>query len=209
MEKRILKILVNFYANISEGSVNSLIGFLTQQIAQQTPEAQISEIIMQISSSGGSSDHGLLAYNFLKQITIPKTTIGMGNVDSAAVMLFCAGDKRLAMPGCRFVLHQARLTLSGSGEFSPSKLTEIAKMGSRITSDYSAVIANVTEKPQQLISKKVNVGTVMSSEEAKKLGLVTHISSEPYLSEMRGLAIALINNPVNVPAPQPNSQLTP
>jgi ATP-dependent protease ClpP protease subunit len=101
-----MKLLINFYANVSEGSINDLIKFVTIKLAQQNPEKPIDEIIIQISSSGGSSDHGLLAYNFLKQISIPKTTIGMGNVDSAAVMIFSAGQKRLSATSCRFVLHE-------------------------------------------------------------------------------------------------------
>ena len=59
-----MKILVNFYANVSEGSVNELIKFITVKLTQQNPTKPIDEIIIQISSSGGSSDHGLLAYNF-------------------------------------------------------------------------------------------------------------------------------------------------
>src|SRR3989338_1039698 len=121
-----MKALINLYAGVSEKTVNDLINFVTQQIAIQTVENPYDELIIQISSSGGSSDHGLLAYNFLKQIGIKKTTIGMGNVDSAAVMLFCAGDKRIAMPSCRFVLHEARATING--EFNGTKLKEISKL---------------------------------------------------------------------------------
>src|SRR3989344_5452787 len=139
---KFMKILVNFYANVTEQSVNNLILFVTQQLAQQNPQKVYDELIIQISSSGGSSDHGLLAYNFLKQISIKKTTIGMGNVDSAAIMIFAAGDKRLAMPSCRFVLHEAIATING--QFSPSKLNEMARLIKRITDDYSEVVSNVT-----------------------------------------------------------------
>jgi ATP-dependent Clp protease protease subunit len=188
-----MKLLINFYANVTEKSVNDLIMFLTQSLAQQNSEKPYDELIIQISSSGGSSDHGLLAFNFLKQIQIPKTTIGMGNVDSAAIMLFCAGDKRMTMPSCRFVLHQALLNING--QFDSKKLTELGNMTKRITDDYASVIHKTTNQKKVNVVKKINEGTVLSSNEAQDFGLVTEIIDKPYLSEMRDLNILLIQNP--------------
>jgi ATP-dependent Clp protease protease subunit len=196
-----MKILVNFYANVSEASVNNLIKFVTAQLAQQNPQKPFDELIIQISSSGGSSDHGLLAYNFLKQISVPKTTIGMGNVDSAAIMIFCAGDKRIAMPSCRFVLHEAIATLKG--QFTSTKLGEMARLVQRITDDYGDVVAKVVSGDKKKILKDVREGSVLSSEEARKLGLVTEILETAYLSEMKDLAILLINNPNQASNQQP------
>ncbi|MBI2013815.1 MAG: ATP-dependent Clp protease proteolytic subunit [Candidatus Colwellbacteria bacterium] len=199
-----MKLLINFYANVSEGSVNDLIKFITIKLAQQNPEKPINEIILQISSSGGSSDHGLLAYNFLRQINISKTTIGMGNVDSAAVMMFCAGQRRIAAPSCRFVLHEAIATLNG--QFNPTKLSEMAKLIQRITDDYSEVISKVTGKKKSIVNKEVHGGAVLSSEEAEKFGLVTDIIDGAYLKDTKDLDILLINNPVQSKLQQPNSQ---
>ncbi|AHB40175.1 TPA: hypothetical protein DHW62_00185 [candidate division WWE3 bacterium] len=187
-----MKMLINFYANVSEQSVNNLIVFITDRLAHQDTNNPFDELIIQISSSGGSSDHGLLAYNFLRQTNIPKTIIGMGNVDSAALMIYCAGDKRLSTPSCRFVLHEARATING--EFGKSKLYELAKLIRRITDDYSEVVTKVTGKSRKFIRSKVNKGTVLSADEAKRVGLVDEITDKPY-SEMKDLAIFIINNP--------------
>jgi ATP-dependent Clp protease protease subunit len=199
-----MKILVNFYANVTEKSVNDLIMFLTQAIARQNPQKPYDEIILQISSSGGSSDHGLLAFNFLKQIQIPKTTIGMGNVDSAAIMLFCSGDKRLTMPSCRFVLHQAMMNI-GNGQFDSKKLTELGNITKRITEDYSSVVQKTSGQKAVTVTKKINDGTVLSSSEAKNFKLVTEIIDKPYLLDMKDLNILLIQNPQIIP-PQQNNQ---
>lgn len=188
-----MKLLINFYANVTEKSVNDLIMFLTQSLAKQNPQNPYDELIVQISSSGGSSDHGLLAFNFLKQIQIPKTTIGMGNVDSAAIMLFCAGDKRITMPSCRFVLHQALMNING--QFDSKKLTELGNLTKRITDDYASVIHKTTNQKKKNVSKKISDGTVLSSSEALSFGLVTEVVDKPYLSEMKDLNILLIQNP--------------
>lgn len=190
-----MKILINFYASVSEKSINDLITFITQQTVAWMPNSSnpLEEIIIQISSSGGSSDHGLLAYNYLKQLNIPKTTIGMWNVDSAAVMIFAAGDKRLTMPSCRFLLHEAITTVSGN--FNWTKLHEIANLNERITTDYCKVVSKVTGKTLNTVSKKVKDGQVMSSDEAKNYGLIQDVLTGPYLTDLSWLNILMINNP--------------
>jgi ATP-dependent Clp protease protease subunit len=200
-----MKALINFYASVSEESVNNLIGFMTQQtvLGIQHKENPLDEVIIQISSSGGSSDHGLLAYNYLKQLNIPKITIGMGNVDSAAVMIFAAGDKRLTMPSCRFLLHEAVTNIGGS--FNGTKLHEIAYLNERITKDYCEVISKVTSKPLKTVQKKVKDGQVMSSVEAKEYGLVQEILENPYLTNLNGLNILMINNPSRPVSQKPNN----
>ena len=200
-----MKVLINFYAAVNESTVNNLINFLTQQIHLASQNKQtIEEIIIQISSSGGSSDHGLLAYNYLKQLGIPKTTIGMGNVDSAAVMIYSAGDKRLAMPSCRFLLHEALTTVQGI--FNGTKLHEIANLNERITRDYCNVVSGVTGHGLKDVEKKVKSGQVISSEEAVKYKLVQEIQEEPYLTAVEGLNTLMINNPQKTAAPTPNKQ---
>jgi ATP-dependent Clp protease, protease subunit len=191
-----MKALINFYAEVSEQNVNNLINFITQQqMAAQQQGTPLEEIIIQISSNGGSSDHGLLAYNYLNQLNIPKTTIGMGNVDSAAVMIFCAGAKRLAMPSCRFTLHEAQTTII-QGTFNGTKLHEIADLNQRITNDYCRVIANNTGRDLVSVEKEVAKGSVMSTDEAITYKLITGIQNTPYLSDMNNLNIMTINNPV-------------
>lgn len=189
-----MKILINFYAEVSEKSINDLIGFITQQtvVGMQNPDNILDEIIIQISSSGGSSDHGLLAYNYLSQLNIPKTTIGMGNVDSAAVMIFLAGDKRLAMPNCRFLLHEAITNVNGS--FNDTKLHEIANLNERITQDYCRVISKVTDNKLTDVKAKVKKGQVMSSEDAKNYNIIEGLLEKPYLQDLKGLNILMINN---------------
>lgn len=197
-----MKVLINFYAAVSEGTVNNLINSITQQISisSKNTDDPLEEVIIQISSSGGSSDHGLLAYNYLKQLSIPKTTIGMGNVDSAAVMIFAAGDKRFAVPNCRFLFHQALSPVGGM--YNATKLREFAKLNERITKDYCKVIAKVSEKQLRVVEKEVKEGHVMSSDEAKRYNFVQEIQEQPYLTDLEGVGILMINNPIKKTAAQ-------
>ena len=97
------------------------------------------------------------------------------------------------MPSCRFVLHQALMNING--QFDSKKLTELGNMTKRITDDYASVVHKTTNQKKTNVTKKINDGTVLSSNEAQDFGLVTEIISEPYLSEMKDLNILLIQNP--------------
>lgn len=204
-----MKVLINFYASINEASINAVINFINGEMhkAIKNPTNPLEEIVIQLSSTGGSSDHGLLAFNYLKQINIPKTLIGMANVDSAAVLLFAAGDKRLAMASCRFTLHEALTNLSGT--FTGKKLHEIAYLNERITDDYCQTIHHVAGKNLRTIRTNVREGKVLSSEEAKSYGLVTEIVDSPYITSLEGLNILTVNNPQpNVIQPGQNHTIT-
>lgn len=198
-----MKILVNFYANVTEQTVNTMITSIVQLLASQNPadpNTNIDEIILQISSSWWSSDHGLLAYNFLKQQSIKKTTIGMWSVDSAAVMLYCSWDERIAMESCRFVLHEARATINW--ELSISKMLEMWKLLQRITDDYTKVVLKTTGKNNKQLKVKIAKWTVLSAEEAKKIWIVKSITNDPYIKEMKGFHIIHIVNPQQIIQPQ-------
>ena len=190
-----MKILVNFFANVNEKSVNDLIGFVTQNVFaaqnQKLPLIEL-ELVIQIASSGGSSDHGLLAYNYLKQLNIKKTTINMGNVDSAAVMIFCAGDQRYTTETSRFTLHGSITTLQGA--FNGEKLYEIADLNKRITDDYIKVVHQVTGQKISKLTKDIKAGSVIDASMAVKLKLATEMINEPYIKTTDGVNAIIINN---------------
>jgi len=200
-----MQLLVNFYANVLDTTISDFIRLVTQISAQQSQKGKpIDEIVLQISSSGGSSDHGLLAYNFLKQSGLKITTIGMGNVDSAAIMLFCTGTTRISVPSCRFLIHEATATIQGI--FNANKLKEIVKVTERINDDYCTVIASVCNKKLTQVKSDVMKSTVMSSESASKYGLVNIITEEPYIKDFNGLPVIGINNPIQI-QPQQHTQI--
>lgn len=190
-----MKILVNFFAGVDEVSVNQMITFVTQNIfAAENQQQAVDELIIQIASNGGSSDHGLLAYNYLKQLNVKKTTINVGNVDSAAVLIFCAGDNRYAMNSSRFTLHEAITTLTGA--FSGAKLQEIADLNKRITEDYVRVVSQVTGQNFKKLLKEIHKGYVIDAETSKRINLVTGHLQKPYIESTQGINALIINTPL-------------
>lgn len=63
------------------------------------------DIYLYISSSGGKVDSGNVGYQVIRSSVVPVTTINLSEVDSAATMLYCAGQKRLVLDDTSFLLH--------------------------------------------------------------------------------------------------------
>jgi ATP-dependent Clp protease protease subunit len=203
-----MKILINFFANVNETSINQMINFVTQNIfnaQSQKIEMKDLELIIQIASNGGSSDHGLLAYNYLKQLDVKKTTINMSNVDSAAVLIFCAGDERYSTDISRFTLHEAITTVQGA--FNSEKIHEIANLNKRITDDYIKVIQKVTGQKIKQLSNKIKDGYVLDTQEAIKIKLATKILNEPYIKTTNGVNAIMITNQVAQPQQQAQQKI--
>ena len=84
-----MKLVVQFYADVTEQATDSMLQYINQQIFDaRKNNRNIDELIIKIASYGGSADRGILVYNTLRQLGIPITTIGMSNVDSAAISIF-------------------------------------------------------------------------------------------------------------------------
>lgn len=62
-------------------------------------------LLIQISSVGGHLPASFTAYNFLRSLPIPVTTYNLGEISSAAILLYLAGEFRLAAPTSSFMLH--------------------------------------------------------------------------------------------------------
>jgi ATP-dependent protease ClpP protease subunit len=192
MENPVNYILINFLADVNELSVNNLITFVTQNIYQIEGTQGLGnvEIVIQIASNGGVSDKGILAYNYLKQLNVPITTINIGNVDSAAAMIFLAGSKRLCTPSSRFVLHSAMTQINGI--FTYEKLQELANLNKGITKQYTDVIQLVTGRN---LHKKILNGLVLNSIDSVKYNISTEVIKEQYIKTTVGVNTLLIQNP--------------
>ena len=96
------KHVIHFLGPVNVISIQNLRNIILQSINGQKPA---SEIELLISSEGGDLNSGFTAYNFIRSIQIPITCINIGTVESMAVILYLAGDQRLAVQHSRFLLH--------------------------------------------------------------------------------------------------------
>jgi ATP-dependent protease ClpP protease subunit len=132
-----------------------------------------------ISSSGGLIVPGLTAYNYLKSLPVYIETVNLGDIASAAMMLFCVGKQRISVPNARFMLHDLTYRFQVGSEpldLSESYLKERIEGIKMDRRRYAQVVANTTGKSIEEVERMMIEVKVMNAEEAREMGLVTMIS---------------------------------
>lgn len=90
----------HFYGPITPFSTQNLRNFMLDAVVHQA-----GDFVLLLSSEGGDLNSGFTMYNFLRSFPAPITAVNMGTVESIAVPIFLAADKRLAVQQSRFLLH--------------------------------------------------------------------------------------------------------
>jgi len=136
--------------------------------------AGVKKIRIVIASSGDDPSAGFAAYNYLRGLTnLEISTFNMGNVDSAAVLLFCAGKTRYAVPGARFVIHGNSLTTVGPVQMDSNVLQSNFEIIKNLNQMLIQVLAATAHKEKRDdIENAMHGQLIVSAEEAVKWGLV-------------------------------------
>jgi len=131
-----------------------------------------SEITLCLSSIGGLLDHAYYAYNILEALPLKIITHNIGNVQSAANLIFVSGDERYSAPGSTFFFHNTGFDAESgqrmTGPFISEKLKAIAYEDRRSAEIY----AEKTGRPIESVSEWQNTELVMDTHGAIKNGLI-------------------------------------
>jgi ATP-dependent Clp endopeptidase proteolytic subunit ClpP len=92
--------IIYIFDDIDEGVAETVIMSLSHLSLTE------GKITIMINSEGGSVPDMFAIYDAIRACPNDITTIGIGEVCSAAGLLFVAGDKRLASKNCLFMAHQ-------------------------------------------------------------------------------------------------------
>lgn len=68
-------------------------------------EQGATSLLLNLSTSGGSTSFGFTLYNFLKSLPIPLCAVNAGNIESMGIIMFLAASKRITSPHSRFLIH--------------------------------------------------------------------------------------------------------
>jgi ATP-dependent protease ClpP protease subunit len=119
-------------------------------------------------------DSAIRAYSFLKGLPVEVTTIGFGQVDSAAVTIFLAGKKRQALKGCRFFLHEGTFTV-GNPVATLSAHKETMSILTNLLERNVEIIAHETTKSKDDVVAAIQRSPIFSAQDAKEFGIVQEI----------------------------------
>ncbi len=136
----------------------------------QDPDKDIS---FYINSPGGSITSGMAIYDTMNYIKCDVSTICVGLAASMGAFLLAAGTKgkRLALPHSEIMIHQP---LGGfRGQVSDIRIHSERMLKTRET--MNKLLAEMTQKPIEIIEKDTDRDNFMSSEEAVAYGIIDKV----------------------------------
>ncbi len=131
------------------------------------------DISLYINSPGGSVTAALAVLDTMNHIKPDVSTVCVGLAASAGALLLSAGKKgkRFALTNSEIMIHQP----SGGAEGRASDIEISAKQILKLRERLNKILADNTGKPVSVIEKDVERDYYMSSDEAKKYGIVDKI----------------------------------
>ena len=159
---------LNFMGRINSENVKSV-----QNIIQGQTNP-IESLTVNINSEGGEVTYGIALYNYLKSMPFPVYTHNLGDVSSAAVLLYLAGEVRTAAPNSRFMIHPLTIELNGS--FVCHQVEEHLQILNNNIQNYASIVRKETNS----LNDKADIETllrfqsfVLDSAHAQEYGIIT------------------------------------
>ena len=131
------------------------------------------DINIYINSPGGVVTAGLAIYDTMQYIKPDIVTICMGQTASMAAVILAAGTKgkRYARPHSRILIHQPLGGTQGQATDIDIHAREILRTRDRL----NGILAEHTGQPIERIREDTERDYFMSSEEAKKYGIIDRV----------------------------------
>ena len=167
---RLLKDRVIFLTGAIEDHMANLIVAQMLFLESENPDK---DIHLYINSPGGSVTAGLSIYDTMKFIKPDVSTMCIGQAASMGAFLLAGGTqgKRMALPHSRVMTHQPSGGAQGQASDIEIQANEIIELRSKL----NKLLAENTDKDQEVISRDTERDRFMGAEEAREYGLVDKV----------------------------------
>lgn len=167
---RLLKERIIFLGNpIDDAIANTVIA----QLLFLESEDKTKDIKLYVNTPGGSVTAGLAIYDTMQYVKPNVATICVGLAGSMGAVLLAAGakGKRYALPNAEILLHQIMGGTEGQASDIKIRAEHILKIRDRI----NGLLAKHTGQSMAKISKDTDRDFFMSTDQAKKYGVIDTI----------------------------------
>jgi ATP-dependent protease ClpP protease subunit len=174
---------IRFNAIIKTSTINELLQKIDDAIYNKADRINIF-----IDSGGGYVSEAIRAYNYIQDINNRKDSniclYNVGTVYSAAVVLFCAGNERIALKNSTFLIHPITITLETPQDTTTITYQELEDYIKQIDTSYqryASIVSKTTQKEEEEIMKDMKSTLQITSQEALKYGakgLVTKLEDD-------------------------------
>ncbi len=157
--------------------------FFSKHINQESIAGLISEIgeekeaTIFLNSTGGLSIEAIAFFNYIKAKKINMTINVIGECESAAIIMLCAGDKRIGSRFSSFLLHRLRRTYEGKFSFTVEELAHESQELASCEQMLQKIVAETTKMSLEKLIPIYEAEKNLTPQKAFELGLLTE---EPY-----------------------------
>lgn len=158
--------------DINQNSCKQLIEWILEcNFAEERPE----KLNLIICSPGGDLNAAFAVIDVMRGSAIPIRTIGIGQIASAGLLIFIAGDKgqRILTPNTSILSHQYSWAAVGKEHELFATVKEFDLTTKRMIAHYKKCTGLVEKRIREVLLPPQD--TWLSSVEAKKLGLCDHV----------------------------------
>ncbi len=168
-------VVINYFGKVNATNAGYLARIILDEVANNNRDFHIN-----INSTGGDPDSGLAAFNIIESLPVTVTTFNANEVQSAAVHLYCLGERKYAYPESFFMIHPVKW-----------KIDDLTMTDIQAKYLHSQVIdqriGNIAESCMDISRDEIreyfngNQDFYFTAEQAKSIGLVDEISSRNFI----------------------------
>lgn len=162
-----------FPCEVNEKNVSEAIMYIFRQFYNNSNI----EITLYISSTGGDIDSAIRFYDFIKSSGVNLKTVGFGQVDSAAILLFLSGTERTLIKNCRVRLHLPKYNGPQQSQVI-SVHSETTLLLQQLDKRYFEIISSELFETEKKIRDMFTDGKVLTTNVALKLKIATKIEDK-------------------------------
>jgi len=136
------------------------------------------EIKLMVNSYGGTTGIGMSFYDIIRSVIKPNlSTVGSGDVDSSAVLIFLAGEKRFLTNHTTLLFHLASRTFEQAKRVSSADMENFLKEDRLKDYQYACVVSDSTDgkqTPEKILDLMMK-NTLLTADEAVNMGFAHKI----------------------------------
>ena len=168
-------VVINYFGKVNATNAGYLANVILKEVANDNRDFHIN-----INSGGGDPDSGLAAFNIINRLPVNITTFNANEVQSAAVYLYCLGDKKYSHPQSFFMIHSVRWNMELKTKAGIlNKFTHADLIEKRIM--------DIAESCMKIPSTEIrsyftgNNDHYFNAQEAKSIGIVDEITDKNFI----------------------------
>jgi len=150
---------------------------VTEEILKSMEEGS-NEITLFIKSLGGSTHEAIAFYDWVitrKKLSL--TTIAVGGVESAAILVLLSGKIRKSTPNTFFLLHHLTWPLDNK-VWTALDIEEFARSAMIYNERYWSIIEKKTKLSREVLSRIRKGQIILTAEQAKEKEIIDEILAE-------------------------------